>query len=108
MQLPDFQDRFYAIQLTDFYQNNFQNIGNSMGYGMKDEYKKAYTFLLAGSGWTGEAPDGLPVVKATGNIVHLLIRIFTDGSDPDDTQRVNALQDQILIVPLSAWVTSGR
>ena len=108
MQLPDFQDRFYAIQLTDFYQNNFQNIGNSMGYGMKDEYKKAYTFLLAGPGWAGEAPDDLPVVKATGNIVHLLIRIFTDGSDPDDTQRVNALQDQILIVPLSARVAGSK
>ena len=45
IQIPDYGDRFYGIQMTTMYQNNFQNIGNSMAYGNRDAYKKQYTYL---------------------------------------------------------------
>jgi len=108
IQIPDYKDRFYGIQLTSMYQENFQNIGNSMAYGNRDEYKKKYTFLLATEGWQGKAPKGIDIIRAPGPIVHFLQRTYVTPNDSADQAKANVLQDNHLVVPLNAWNSGSR
>jgi hypothetical protein len=103
IQIPDYGDRFYGIQLTTMYQNNFQNIGNSMAYGNRDAYKKEYTFLLATPDWKGKLPEGVELVVTPSPIVHFLQRTYVTPNDPEDLIKANKLQDAHLVVPLSDW-----
>lgn len=108
VQIPDYEERFYGIQLTSMYQDNFQNIGNSMAYGNREAYKKEYTFLLATQDWQGKVPDGLDVVRAPGPIIHFLQRTYVTPNNPEDLKKANKLQDMHLIVPLSNWNKGSR
>ena len=108
IQIPNYEDRFYGIQLTTMYQNNFQNIGNSMAYGNRDAYKKEYTFLLATPDWKGEIPKGVELVVTPSPIVHFLQRTYVTPNNPKDLKAANKLQDMHLIVPLSEWNKGSR
>ena len=108
IQIPDYGDRFYGIQMTTMYQNNFQNIGNSMAYGNRDAYKKQYTYLLATQDWKGEVPEGVELVVAPSTIVHFLQRTYVTPNDSADLKKANKLQDMHLVVPLSDWNKGSR
>ncbi|RLA39982.1 MAG: hypothetical protein DRR06_18175, partial [Gammaproteobacteria bacterium] len=103
VQIPNYKDRFYGIQLTSMFQDNFQNIGNSMAYGNRDAYHKEYTFMLATQDWQGEVPEGVELVRSPGAIIHFLQRTYVTPNDADDLSLANILQDKHLSVPLSAW-----
>jgi len=58
-------------------------------------------FLLAGSGWQGEVPAALTLVRAPTQIVWLLGRTQTNGSA--DYPVVHRLQDGLTLRTLAAW-----
>jgi hypothetical protein len=95
LHVPDTADRYYVLQFIDAWSNNFAYIGRrATGTGEGQ-------FLLAESGYTGEAPDGMHVVHAPTGIFVIAGRIQVDGQA--DLTAVHALQDQFTLTPLSVY-----
>ena len=96
LSLPDMKDRYYLFPMLDGWTDVFQVPGKrTTGTG-------AQTYAITGPGWSGTLPAGVKEYKSPTSMVWLLGRIYCTGT-PDDYAAVHALQDQISVVPLSAW-----
>jgi hypothetical protein len=96
LSLPDMKDRYYLFPMLDGWTDVFQVPGTrTTGTG-------AQTYAITGPGWTGTLPAGVKEYKAPTSMVWLLGRIYCTGT-PEDYAAVHALQDQISVVPLSAY-----
>jgi hypothetical protein len=100
--LPDFGGRYFVWQMTDVYARNFHNVGNGLLEGPAERYGSGYSFVVAGPGWDGVAPEGMDVVKSPARLVNVLFRIQV-LTDPADIAVGNRLQDAVVTVPLSEW-----
>ena len=90
------QDRYFLMPLLDGWTTVFQVPGKrTTGTG-------AQTYAITGPGWTGGLPTGVKEYKSATDIVWLLGRIYCTGT-PEDYAAVHALQDQVRLVPLSAY-----
>lgn len=90
-------DRYYSFQLIDWYTHNFAYVGTlSTG-------NDAGSFLIAGPGWAGEAPDGVEqVLRSETHLVFIVVRTQLFG--PDDLARVEAIQGEYALEPLSTFL----
>jgi hypothetical protein len=96
LSLPDAADRYYLFPMLDGWTNVFQVPGKrTTGTG-------AQTYAITGPGWKGELPKGVVEYKSPTNIVWLLGRIYCTGT-PEDYAAVHKMQDEISVVPLSAY-----
>jgi hypothetical protein len=96
LSLPDMKDRYYLMPMLDGWTTVFQVPGKrTTGTG-------AQTYAVTGPGWSGTLPAGVKEYKSPTNIVWLLGRIYCTGT-PEDYAEVHALQDQVKLVPLSAY-----
>ncbi len=96
LSLPDMKDRYYLMPMLDGWTTVFQVPGKrTTGTG-------AQTYAITGPGWSGTLPAGVKEYKSPTNIVWLLARIYCTGT-PEDYAEVHALQDQVKLVPLSAY-----
>ena len=96
LSLPDMKDRYYLMPMLDGWTTVFQVPGKrTTGTG-------AQTYAITGPGWSGMLPAGVKEYKSPTNIVWLLGRIYCTGT-PEDYAEVHALQDQVKLVPLSAY-----
>jgi len=96
LSLPDMKDRYYLMPMLDGWTTVFQVPGKrTTGTG-------AQTYAITGPGWTGTLPAGVKEYKSPTNMVWLLGRIYCTGT-PEDYAEVHALQDQVKLVPLSAY-----
>ncbi|MFO1027843.1 MAG: DUF1254 domain-containing protein [Acetobacteraceae bacterium] len=96
LSLPDMKGRYYLFPMLDGWTTVFQVPGTrTTGTG-------AQTYAITGPGWTGTLPAGVKEYKSPTNMVWLLGRIYCTGT-PEDYAAVHALQDQIGLVPLSAY-----
>ncbi len=96
LSLPDMKDRYFLMPMLDGWTNVFQVPGKrTTGTG-------AQTYAITGPGWSGTLPAGVKQYKSPTNIVWLLGRIYCTGT-PEDYAEVHALQDQVKLVPLSAY-----
>jgi hypothetical protein len=96
LSLPDMKDRYYLMPMLDGWTTVFQVPGKrTTGTG-------AQTYAITGPGWTGTLPAGIKEYKSPTSIVWLLGRIYCTGT-PEDYAEVHALQDQVKLVPLSAY-----
>jgi hypothetical protein len=96
LSLPDMQGRYYLFPMLDGWTTVFQVPGTrTTGTGVQ-------TYAITGPGWTGTLPAGVKEYKSPTNMVWLLGRIYCTGT-PEDYAAVHALQDQIGLVPLSAY-----
>ncbi|MCB8822700.1 DUF1254 domain-containing protein [Microvirga rosea] len=94
--LPDMKDRYYLMPMLDGWTTVFQVPGKrTTGTGPQ-------TYAITGPGWTGTLPQGVKEYKSPTNIVWLLGRIYCTGT-PEDYAEVHALQDQVKLMPLSAY-----
>jgi hypothetical protein len=59
-------------------------------------------YLVVGPDYKGETPSGLPIIKSPTNAVWLINRFLVDG--PKDLSKVQLLQNQLRITPLSSWI----
>jgi hypothetical protein len=91
------KNRYYSIQLIDWYTHNFAYIGTRVSG------NEAASYLLAGPGWNGEKPDGVAkVIRSETNLVFAVIR--TQLFDSADLERVKEIQDGYTLEPLSSYL----
>lgn len=96
LSLPDMKDRYYLFPMLDGWTNVFQVPGKrTTGTGPQK-------YAITGPGWKGKLPDGVKEYKSPTSIVWLLGRIFCTGT-PEDYAAVHKLQDEVSVVPLSAY-----
>lgn len=96
LSLPDAKDRYYLFPMLDGWTNVFQVPGKrTTGTGPQK-------YAITGPGWKGELPEGVKEYKSPTNIVWLLGRIYCTGT-PEDYAAVHQMQDEISLVPLSAY-----
>ncbi len=93
---PDMGDRFYLFEMTDLWMIDFDAPGTRTTGGAKANY------LLTGPDWKGQVPNDLKQIPVTTKYMVILGRIYADGSD-EDYKKVNALQNQLSLTPLSSW-----
>ena len=94
--LPDMKGRYFLLPMLDGWTNVFQVPGKrTTGTG-------AQTYAITGPGWKGTLPKGVTEYKSPTGIVWILGRIYCTGT-PEDYKAVHALQDQVSVVPLSAY-----
>lgn len=96
LSLPEMGDRYALFPMLDGWTNVFEVPGKrTTGTG-------AQTYAITSPGWTGTLPDGVTEYKSPTSLVWLLGRIYCTGT-PEDYAAVHKLQDQISLVPLSAY-----
>jgi hypothetical protein len=96
LSLPDMHDRYYLFPMLDGWTDVFQMPGKrTTGTGPQ-------TYAITGPGWKGKLPPGVKEYKSPTAIVWLLGRIYCTGT-PEDYAAVHQLQDEISLVPLSAY-----
>jgi hypothetical protein len=93
---PDTKGRYIVLQLMNMWTDDFGSIGSrTTGSG-------AGKFLIAGPKWNGTAPSDIKdVYRCPTRFAWLLVQMSAAG--PPDFPEIHALQDQLLITPLSAW-----
>jgi len=89
-------DRYYSFQLIDLYTHNFAYVGSRV------TGPDAGNYLIAGPGWTGEAPEDITaVISCETDFAMALARTAVFG--PEDMPDVAAIQRQYAVVPLSEF-----
>jgi len=90
--------RYYAFEFAGFDSDNFAYIskrlhGNDGG-----------NYAIVPPGWQGELPDNVEFLAHNPTSWFITLgRTFVDPNDPQDSDRVNALQAQYKVVALSDW-----
>lgn len=83
------KDRFFMIQLMDWWSDTFADIGT------RTSGNSAQTYMIVGPDWAGANPNmQVNMIKSPTNRVWLVGRIYSDGTS-DDIATVNMLQDNI-------------
>jgi hypothetical protein len=96
LNLPDAHGRYYLFPMLDGWTDVFQVPGKrTTGTGPQ-------TYAITGPGWKGTLPKGVKEYKSPTAIVWVLGRIYCTGT-PEDYAAVHKLQDEISVVPLSAY-----
>jgi hypothetical protein len=91
------KERYFSIQLIDAYTHNFDYIGS------RATGNDGGSFLIAGPGWKGEAPEG--VIKVIRSETELLLAVYrTQLFDPGDLGNVTKIQSAYKAQPLSAFL----
>ncbi len=93
---PDMGKRYFLFPMYSLWMPVIESPGS------RTTGEKAGNFLLTGPGWTGEVPRGMKEIKSPTRYMVILGRTYADGS-PADYKKVNALQAQYQLVPLSAF-----
>jgi hypothetical protein len=96
LSLPDMNGRYYLFPMLDGWTEVFQVPGKrTTGTG-------AQKYAITGPGWSGTLPSGVTQYKSPTAIVWIIGRIYCTGT-PEDYAAVHAIQDQVSVVPLSAY-----
>jgi hypothetical protein len=93
--VPPISDRYNVFQLLDAYTNDYAYIGQRATKGIGG------TYLIAGPDWNGQVPEGMTPIWTPTNLAWLINRIVVKG--PADVPNVNAIQDKIILKPLSEF-----
>lgn len=96
LSIPDMKGRYFLMPLLDGWTTVFQVPGKrTTGTG-------AQTYAVTAPNWTGTLPAGVKEYKSPTNLVWLIGRVYCSGTR-EDYAEVDALQDQIKLVPLSSY-----
>jgi len=98
LSVPEMEpERFYHFQVIDWYTHNFAYVG-TLTTG-----NDAGSFLIAGPEWDGVAPEGVDeVLRSETDLVLIIVRTQLFG--PDDLARVEEIQAEYTLEPLSGWL----
>ena len=96
LSIPDMKDRYFLFPMLDGWTDVFQVPGKrTTGTG-------AQKYAITGPGWKGKLPEGVKQYESPTGLVWILGRIYCTGT-PEDYAAVHAVQDQVSVVPLSAY-----
>lgn len=93
--VPPISDRYYSFEFLDAYTNDYAYVGQ------RATGETGGTYILAGPDWNGQVPEGMTKIWTPTNLAWLINRILVKG--PSDVPNVNAIQDKIIIKPLSVF-----
>ena len=96
LSLPNTHGRYYMMPLLDAYTNVFASPGK------RTTGTEAANYLITGPGWQGSLPQGMKELKSPTNLAFAIGRIQVN-SKADGDKVVVPLQQQLKLVPLSAW-----
>jgi hypothetical protein len=96
LSIPDAKGRYYLMPMLDGWTTVFQVPGK------RTTGTKAQKYAITGPGWSGTLPDGVTQYKSQTNMVWIIGRIYCTGT-PADYKAVHAMQDELSLVPLSAY-----
>lgn len=90
--LPDVGARYLSVALMDVFTDQFAHIGP------RETGGRSGTYWIVGPGDTSPVPEDVEVIRATGNDVWLLVRIFVAGQS--DLAAARAVQSGIRVRPV--------
>ena len=93
--VPPITDRYSTFQFVDAYTNDYAYLGQRATKGAGG------TYLVAGPDWNAQVPEGMTMIWTPTNLAWLINRIVVEG--PTDLSNVHAIQDKIVVKPLSAF-----
>ena len=99
LSMPEMGERYYLIQMLSAWTDVFASPGT------RTEGGKAQNYALVGPFWKGTLPENVKEIKSPTNLIWLVGRTATTGTDADYAE-VHKLQKQYKLVPLSAWGTN--
>lgn len=98
LSVPPVVDRFYAIQMAGIDSDNFAYVG-TVATGTA-----ANNYLIAGPGWTGQAPSDVLDVLPRSHTPVVFVLGRTEVLGDHDVPVANALQQRYQLTPLSRWI----
>ena len=93
--VPPISDRYYTFEFLDAYTNDYAYLGQ------RASGTTGGTYLIAGPDWNGQVPEGMTKIWTPTNLAWFINRILVKG--PSDLPNVHAIQDKIIVKPLSAF-----
>ncbi|MBZ4421282.1 DUF1254 domain-containing protein [Myxococcus sp. RHSTA-1-4] len=93
--VPDIQGRYYVFQFIDAWTNNFAYVG------LRSAGEHAGEFLLVPPGWSGEAPQGMRVIRAPTRLFMITGRLLVNGEE--DIPNATKLAAALALIPLSQY-----
>ena len=96
LSIPDAKGRYYLMPMLDGWSTVFTVPGK------RTTGTSAQKYAITGPGWQGVTPKDFDVLESPTNMVWILGRIYCTGT-PEDYKAVHAFQDQISLIPLSAY-----
>ncbi len=93
LHVPDMANRYYSLQFTNTRKNtNFAYVGK------RTTGTKAGDYLITGSGWKGQIPNGMTEIQCPNNSVAIFGRTLVENDN--DLQTAYELAKQIQLTPL--------
>ena len=96
LSIPDEGDRYYLMPMLSGWTDVFQVPGK------RTTGDKAQKYAITGPNWKGDLPEGVKELKSPTSMVWILGRTYCTGT-PEDYKAVHAIQDELKLVPLSAY-----
>ncbi|MGW6423156.1 DUF1254 domain-containing protein [Nocardia sp. NPDC055053] len=102
LQIPEMEPgRFWLFQVLDGWANTVHDLTSQDPRTSADSKGPPYTYVITGPGWSGTVPANTTRLSMPAVMSTIVGRIQING--PGDAPRVNGLQQQIKLIPLSAW-----
>ncbi|MGY0501697.1 DUF1254 domain-containing protein [Nocardia sp. FBN12] len=102
LQIPGMEpDRFWLFQLIDGWANTEHDLTSKTPRTTVDADGPPFTYILTGPQWAGELPAQMTRLHMPSTLCTIVGRIQINGVQ--DAPKVNELQQQIKLIPLSAW-----
>lgn len=96
VQVPDFGDRFWVVQLGNQRTDGIAKLGAMYGS------KKGF-YLIVGPGWNGKVPDGITeVFHSDTNLAFVIPRAFLNNT-AEDRKAIQPVINQLMAYPLSEY-----
>lgn len=95
-------NRYWLMQIMDAWSNTRHNPSSVRPQASKGVETPPYTYLVTGPDWKGEVPNGMTQLAMPTGTAWVIGRIQVDSEQ--DIGQVRALQDQLKLVPVSAWL----
>ena len=91
LHVPNMAGRYYSVQLNDPSKNaNFAYVGK------RTTGTDAGDYLIAGPGWKGAVPEGMPRISSPNNSVLVIGRVLVESDGDLPTAYILAKQIQVL------------
>lgn len=97
LHVPDFDSRYYSVELADAWTNTFSILGTQTTGTAAGDY------AIVGPGWTGALPAGVTAIQAPTNLVELLARTLVYGQS--DLSTADSYRQQFSLTPLADYGT---
>ncbi|WP_327139151.1 DUF1254 domain-containing protein [Nocardia sp. NBC_01327] len=107
IQIPQMDSgRYWLMQFMDAWSNT-RHDPSSLDPKLKSGAKSGpFTYAITGPGWHGTLPDDITPLPVPTDTAWLLGRVQVNGQD--DIAAVQAIQNQMKLVPLSQWQSGDR